>query len=149
MRGFLYVLWAVEDGFVKVGITKNIPRRFAAHSGNSSNPLEFRPRQTFAFDSMEDAREVEGLVKDRLTKKGFAYRGKVELFRCSPTDVSDLVLAVAREKRMPFLKNFPYDEETRLDVLGRMLGVPYFIEDCLSKNELSFYRKGLADAFRS
>ncbi len=146
MTAYLYVLWAVTDDLVKIGISTRLQKRIAAHSGNSSNPLEFQRWQIYQFFELEEARKVEKLVLKRLAKQGFLHRGKKELFKCSPTDADKVIHEVALEERISILREFPCDLDEMLQAFADFPSLPEYGIETLTSDQRKVYFKGLRDA---
>ena len=139
---YLYVLWAIEDELVKIGISKQPKKRFSTHSGNSSNPLSFMQRKLYKLECIEDARKLENATHDALTRLGFSYRNKNELFKCSPADAISNIDSCALALGISALKNFPRDFD-ELDKMGlNFLDLPYYLFDVPSATERRAYFSG-------
>ncbi len=118
MASYLYVLWALEDELVKIGTSRKLNKRLSAHTGNSSNPLNFERWKLYQFATISDARKIEILVLERLAKRGLSYRGKRELFKCSPTVAAAVIGELCSEAEIPVLRNFPFDLNEMLEALA-------------------------------
>ena len=148
MTAYLYVMWAVEDELVKLGISRNLRKRLSTHSGNSSNPLKFDNWKLYQFDEDSDARKIENLAKIRLMDRGLAYRGKRELFKCSPTVATDTVDELCDEYRPSVLRHFPFDVDEALESLSDFPCLPEYALASLSSEQRMLYWKGVRDALR-
>jgi predicted GIY-YIG superfamily endonuclease len=139
---YLYVLWAIEDELVKIGISKQPKKRFSTHSGNSSNPLSFMQYKLYKLKCIEDARKLENATRDALTRLGFSYRNKNELFKCSPANAVSSIDNCAVALGIPALKNFPRDFD-ELDKMGlNFLDLPYYLFDVPTATERRAYFSG-------
>jgi hypothetical protein len=148
MVAYLYVLWAVEDELVKIGISKRLLKRLADHSGNSSNPLNLQPYKIYQFSTTEDAHKVEKLALQRLTKQGFSYRDKKELFKCNPTDAVKVIEQLCYELKISMLRDFPINLEEILERLADFPCLPEFALELFTPDQRRLYWKGARDAFR-
>jgi len=148
MTAYLYILWAVEDELVKVGISRSLHKRISAHSGNSSNPLKFEEWDLFRFRTFADAKKIEKLVLQQLAARGLLYRKKKELFKCDPTVATNIVKQICTENGIFVLKNFPFDLDQALTAFN---GFPCFPEEALemcSPIQRKLYWKGIRDALQ-
>ncbi len=144
---YVYVLWAVRDDFVKVGITRSLSRRANDHNGNSSNPLEFQRWKFYQFATRSDAGKIEAIVKRRLQDQGLSYRDKRELFQCAPTLVSRAIDQALIDLNVQCLKNFPADVDQALDTFCDFPSLPSYGLQILTDDQERLYWKGVSDAF--
>jgi hypothetical protein len=148
MAAYLYVLWAVEDELVKIGISRRLHKRLSAHSGNSSNPLNFRRWRLYQFTELSDAQKIERLAAKRLAKGGFLYRGKRELFKCKPTIATDIIDEACGEAKISALKDFPFDLTEMLQTFADFPCLPDYALELLIPEQRKMYWKGAHDALR-
>ena len=148
MASYLYVLWALEDELVKIGTSRKLNKRLSAHTGNSSNPLNFERWKLYQFATISDARKIEILVLERLAKRGLSYRGKRELFKCSPTVAAAVIGELCSEAEIPVLRNFPFDLNEMLEALADFPSLPQDALQLLTSDQRKLYWKGARDALR-
>jgi hypothetical protein len=145
MSAYLYVLWAVEDELVKVGISRKPLKRISTHSGNSSNPLRFEQWKVYQFESPSEAKKIESLTVERLQKRGFAYR-KRELFKCAPTEATSVIDRLCNEVGTSALKNFPVNMDEILRSFVDFPSLPNYGLEALTPEQRELYWRGVEDA---
>ncbi len=146
MTAYVYVLWAVEDDLVKVGISRQLKKRLATHAGNSSNPVSFERWSLYQFGALADAQKIESLAIKHLTKQGFSYRGKKELFRCPPTAATSVIEKACHELNISPLKNFPFGLDELLETFGGFPCLPDCALESLDSEQRRLYWRGVKDA---
>jgi T5orf172 domain len=145
MPAYLYVLWAVEDELVKIGVSRSLKKRVSAHSGNSSNPLEFKFWKLYQFQTIIEAKQIENIVGKRLSKLGFCYRNKKELFKCCPTEATHAIDGVCKETGIAALRNFPFDQSEVLNKFADFPCLPEYALDFLNSDLQAVYWHGVKD----
>jgi hypothetical protein len=145
MPAYLYVLWAVEDELVKIGVSRSHKKRVSAHSGNSSNPLEFQFWKLYQFETIIEAKQIENIVGKRLSKLGFCYRNKKELFKCCPTEATHAIDGVCKEAGISALRNFPFDQSEVLNKFADFPCLPGYALDFLNSDIQAMYWQGVKD----
>ncbi len=145
MPAYLYVLWAVEDELVKVGISVRPDKRISAHTANSSNPLRFVTWKLYQFEQAADARKIESLTVKCLQKRGFRHP-KRELFNCEPTTVTTVIDELCHEAGICPLKNFPPTLNDILLSFGSFPSLPSYGLEVLTSEQRSLYWRGAEDA---
>ncbi len=138
---FLYILWAVEDELVKVGISSNWKLRLKT-LGGAGNPLDFMVYKLFAFDEKKDAQFIETHLKRVLDKEG-KFKSKKELFHVAPSFACDAVGKLCDRHKIAVIKNYP-DSVEQFFQIGFSY-IPEKFSEFLSEEEKLCYINGVRD----